>query len=633
MAGQFIGRGAGLGALGVGVKSVRGLLAGLTAASLVTLAGTPASGAATSPTAIDSAARPIASVKVAEIEIRGKVSEKKAPASPFATKTRPTLSELIAGLDTIAKRDDLRGVLIRLREPVMNMAQVEELGAAMKRVRDAGKKVSLYSYGYGTPEMVLGSFADEVIAQQGGGAMLPGVYAEEMYLADMFNWVGAKADFVQVGDYKGASEMFANAKPSKEWDQNINGLLDGMYGNVRRHIMTGRKLDDAGLDKAMAATWLATVEDAKKAGLVDAIVDLPAITDHFQRTMNSKDVAWVDDVLPGAKDKKGPPNFFELFSTLMEGPKERKVTRPTIAVLHIDGAIIDGDSTSGNPILGGETSVGSLTIRRALAKIEEEDLVKGVVIRINSPGGSAIASEVMWQGIRRVADKGKPVFVSVGSMAASGGYYLAVAGDKIYVNPSSIVGSIGVVGGKFVMGGVYDKLKINITPRARGPRADMMSTLKPWNDEQKAYVREKMTDTYKLFTSRVTAGRKGIDLAKTAEGRLFTGQQAIDLKMADKIGGLTVAIDDLAKQLNLPAGQFDVFDYPGPKSLDEMLEDLFGTMASARVSTGPISELAVIGREVLGEQAFGQVVDHLSAIRQLRREPVLLTTPRVIIFR
>src|SRR5690606_7120002 len=136
-----------------------------------------------------------------------------------------------------------------------------------------------------------------------------------------------------------------------------------------------------------------------------------------------------------------------------------------------------------------------------------DDLIKGVIIRINSPGGSATASEVIWRGVQRVAAK-KPVWVSVGSMAASGGYYIAVAGDKIYVTPSGIVGSIGVVGGKISMGGLYDLLHVNVVERARGPRADLFSSSQPWTDQQRAFVRDKMAETYDLFTRRVAQGRE-----------------------------------------------------------------------------------------------------------------------------
>jgi protease-4 len=301
---------------------------------------------------------------------------------------------------------------------------------------------------------------------------------------------------------------------------------------------------------------------------------------------------------------------------------------PAIAVLHIDGAIVDGDSAAGG--LFGEQCVGSRTVRNALEDMRSEVKIKGVVVRIDSPGGSATASEVIWQGIRRVAEK-KPVWVSVGSMAASGGYYIAVSGNKIYVNPSSIVGSIGVVGGKFAMGGLYDKLKVRVVERSRGPMGGMFTSVTPWSPEQIEQVRSKMRRTYDLFTSRVAGGRKGIDLGRTAEGRLFAGQKAIDLKMADQLGGLADCIEDLADELKLD--EYEVLDYPGPKSLQEMMEDIFGKFAMAPGARSPAlaGELGAVMREVVGASSWGQVRDSLGAIMQLRREPVVLTMPRALI--
>ncbi|GIW74252.1 MAG: hypothetical protein KatS3mg103_0774 [Phycisphaerales bacterium] len=301
-------------------------------------------------------------------------------------------------------------------------------------------------------------------------------------------------------------------------------------------------------------------------------------------------------------------------------------------------------------MFGGQT-IGSRSVRNELKSLADNDLVKGVVLRIDSPGGSATASEIIWQGVRDLAQR-KPVWVSVGSMAASGGYYIAVAGQKIYANPSSILGSIGVVGGKISMDGLYDTLRVGVVGRARGPHADMFATHKPWNDQQIELVRQKMRQTYEQFTGRVRQGRPGIDLSTTAEGRLFLGRAAVERKMADRVGSLHDAVADMAQQLGLE--QYDVRHYPGPKSLAEFLEDAFGSMVSARAPAGGRGALAgALGRalprsdgaglmglpmvqllrEAMGPQAFGQVAGALEALGQLRHEPVVLTAPSVLTVR
>lgn len=574
--------------------------------------------------------------KVGLIEIEGTLQDRAKMASPFGSGGKGTthMRDVLQGIENAATDAELKGLCIQLKDAQLKGSQIEELGRAMRKVREAGKRVHVFSENYETKELLLGSFADEVIIQSGGAVSLPGVYMEEMFLADTFKWVGITPDFVQIGDYKGASEQYANSKPSKAWDENINQLLDSMYAQVRTELKTGRKLDDKKLDSAMETAWMARAEDAKKAGLLDAIVDKPDLRKHLAGIYGVDSVQWDDSLIP-EHEVKFDGNPMLMLSKLMAKP-EHEPKRDTIAVLHIDGAIVDGDSSEGG-ILGGGGGVGSRTIRNALMQIEKNDLIKGCIVRIDSPGGSAIASEIIWQGLRRLAEK-KPVWASVGSMAASGGYYIAVGTDRVYVNPSSIVGSIGVVGGKLAMGGAYEKLKINVVSRARGPRAEMMASAKPWSESERGLVRAKMTETYDQFTGRVTAGRKGIDLSKTAEGRLFLGEKAIALNMADKLGGLEDATADLAKQLNLADRSYDVMDYPAPKGLADMLGDLLGGLgggASAPIGGRSVimGELSAVGRELIGDHNWSGVSSQIEGLLQLRHEPVLLISPQAIIVR
>ncbi|MBL0922792.1 MAG: S49 family peptidase, partial [Phycisphaerales bacterium] len=182
---------------------------------------------------------------------------------------------------------------------------------------------------------------------------------------------------------------------------------------------------------------------------------------------------------------------------------------------------------------------------------------------------------------------------------------------------------------------VYDHLKIRVTSRSRGPQAGMMSSVSAWSPAQRALIRQRMQETYDLFTKRVEGGRPGIDLAKTAEGRLFVGERAIDLKMADEVGGLSDAVSGLAAAVGLREGSFDVMDYPAPPTLQELLEDAFGRFgigASAPHAVG-LDALAGAAREVVGPSAWPALRDAASALMQLRKEPVILVSPRVLIFR
>lgn len=566
--------------------------------------------------------------RVGLVELEGTPAEQPSPLAWLFGDEHPTLRVVVEGLRAAAQEDDLKAVVIRLKDAELGRTQIEEIGAAMKGLRAAGKKVHVMAEAYGPGELLLGSYADEVIIQAGGPVSLPGLYMEEMFLADTLAWIGLKAELIQVGDYKGANEMMTRAAPSPAWDQNISQLLDSIYANMRSQLKEGRSLSDGELDEAMERAWMAEADTAKAVKLVDTVVDLPELSEHLEKAYGAE-ISWDSTVVK----KKGEAamdvaNPFAILATLSKKPDHRP-KRDSIAVLHIEGPIVDGKSGAGG-LFGGEGSTGSRTIRNALEEVRDEDRIKGVVVRINSPGGSATASEVIWQGLRRVAEK-KPVWVSVGSMAASGGYYCAVGGDRIYVNPTSIVGSIGVVGGKIAMEGLYEKLKLNVVSRSRGPKAAMFRSSEPWSAEEVAAVRRKMQETYDLFTKRVTAGRKGIELGKTAEGRLFTGNIAISNKMADKVGGLEDAVKDLAGQVGLD--EYDVMDYPGPKSFEQFIEEMFGGVnARAGGVRGPVGELATAAEQLLGPAKWRQVRWGLEALMQLREQRVMLTMPSAIVF-
>jgi protease-4 len=589
--------------------------------------------------AITSSAALAAGVKVGFFDLEHAPSEQPSPLA-WLMGGEPTIRDITATIDAAAKDPELKALVInlKLQDEGLTTTQVEEIGARLKKLRDSGKKVSIFSETYGPAELILGSYADEVIVQKGGAISFPGLYMEEMFLADTLQWAGLKADMVQIGDYKGAKEQMSNSAPSKEWDQNISQLLDSMYANQRTHLKEGRKLSDAELDKAMEVAWMAEPGPAIAAKLADAEVDLRDLDTHLASTLGGE-VEWTDDLLAARTEKHmDSSNPLAMLAQVMATEPPTEATEPTIAILHVDGTIVDGESTDGG--MFGDKSVGSRTLRRAIDDILDDDMIKGVVVRIDSPGGSAMASEVMWQGLRKLAAE-KPVWASVGSMAASGGYYVASGTDKVYVNPSSIVGSIGVVGGKIAMGGLYDKLQVKIVERSRGPRAAMFSSTRTWTDVERGMIASKMKETYDLFTSRVTAGRKGIDLSKTAEGRLFTGDKAIGLKMADQVGGLDDCIADLAKSVGL--SEYEVMDFPGPKSLGEVIGETLGGFVSAPGSVrGAAKDFAKnaaaegfmqLPAEIAGPRAWSQIRQGLGSVMLLRKEPVLVVTPKVFIWR
>jgi protease-4 len=344
------------------------------------------------------------------------------------------------------------------------------------------------------------------------------------------------------------------------------------------------------------------------------------------RKLISKDVGNDIDLIAdyghAAREAADPSNPMALFSMLMKRPAPES-NKPQIALVYAEGVISDGEAGDG---LFTDAGVGSENMRKAMRIATRDDHIKAIVIRIDSPGGSALASEVMWQAVRHAAEK-KPVIISIGSMAASGGYYLASAGDKIFADPSAIVGSIGVVGGKFVFKGVYEWAGIHTEAFSKGKNAGLFSSSEPWDDRQKLMVTKWMQGTYKQFTERVMKTRAGKikDIDKVARGRIFVAKDAKALGMVDEIGGIEEALAYAAKDAGIDAGKYDIRIVPAPKSLGDMImgggaEAAFNFKPTVQIS--PDSILAAVSPRLRKTMAR-----ELQMLKILQDHPVVLMTP------
>lgn len=538
-----------------------------------------------------------------------------------------SLRRVIRQLHTVAQRPDYLGVVIYLQNPLMSLSQVDEVTHAIKAVREAGKKVLIFADHYDMRTYLLACSADEILLQRKGMIELPGLGVEEMYLAGLFQKVGLKADMIQVGKFKGADEALTRTDPSEAWNQNIDSLLDNLYEQILDRIGTGRGLTHEQVEALFADCWAMTDEQYVERGVVDELTDRDLIevtSDQFGDYFE-----W-DDLLDWSSGRSYPSNPFSLFQMLFQDPST-KLRKRSLALIHASGPIRSGEGQTDGPF-GGD-AIGSLSMSRALAEVRDNELIEGAVIRIDSPGGSALASEVIWQAVREVSQD-KPVFISIGSMAASGGYYIACAGDEIYVSPSTIVGSIGVVGGKIILGELYDKIGVTIHRRSRGPLGDMFNSVEPFTAEQRQALRSAFDRIYEQFTQRVQIGRgKRVgDMQAVAQGRLFSGHQAVQSGLADQVGGIEVVIADLAKQLGLEDGQYEVVNLPRPQSLSDVLEDLFGASSNPKMDV-QFNTWTQTAREVLGPRLWESAKPVWSGMLLLRHEPALLLMPAAISIR
>ena len=539
---------------------------------------------------------------------------------------KQTLKGVLGQLQTVAEGKQYRGVVIYLDQVSMSLAQIHAITSAMEAVRASGKRVLTFAAAYDTREYLLASAADLILLQHKGSIDLMGMSVEELYVAGLLEKIGVKADMLQIGKYKGAAEAITSTGPSEAWNENFDSLLTDLYDQVITRLADGRNMSRDEIEAIIRDSWTMTDTQYIRRRVVDRLVarDLVDVTEiEFGDSFT-----WDDTMgLPSQHVQAVSP--FAMFQMLFQ--EQSHVThRPTIAVVHANGPIISGDSSFGDGIFT-EDSIGSRTFNQVCGEVVDDENIKGVIFRIDSPGGSALASEIIWQAIRNLSET-KPVFVSIGSIAASGGYYIASAGNEIYVGPQSIVGSIGAVSGKLVMGGLYDMVGINIHRRHRGPLGDLFNSVEPFTEAQREVIQGSLDKIYEQFTQRVVLGRGNRlpDIAQVDEGMLFTGRQAVANGMADKIGIASDAIVDLAEQLGLEPGKYDVIDLPQPLSFQEWLSEIFSIRVPSTIRSHVVVDTA---HRLLGDEAWRSAAHVLEGIMLLRKERILLLMPRVVVVR
>jgi protease-4 len=560
--------------------------------------------------------------KVAYFDLCEPISEKPMDFIFFAQSKSLTLQTLLDRMQQARTDKDIKAVLISFGQTDFNLAQAHEIRDALQAINRTGKRTFAYADAYDTASYLAATGATDICMLAGGEMMLPGVGLEATFAKGTLDKIGVQADYIQIGKFKGADEEYTRTGPSEELRGELNKLIDSLYSQIIDNISRTRKISTDEVKQIIDDAML-TGETAKKRHLVDHLTDMDGLRELLASQLKEDKVDLVHDYGQDERDDVDLSSPFSLFSMLMRKPEVSD--KPAIGLVYADGVIVDGH---GGDELFGESGIGSEDIRHAMRLALRDDNIKAIVLRIDSPGGSALASEAMWQSVRRVA-KEKPVIVSVGSMAASGGYYLASAGDTIFADPTAIVGSIGVVGGKFVTKDLYGKIGLNTEAFKRGANADLFSSTQPFTDSQRKMVTNWMNETYQMFTQRVLAGRKNkiSDIDKVAQGRIFLASSARDLGLVDRIGGIQDALRFAARRSHLKPGTYDIRVIPGPKTL----ADLITGNTESRTPVPSISfngldyllrSLSPASRKVLAQQ--------LRLIEILAKRPVMLASPYIV---
>jgi len=458
------------------------------------------------------------------------------------------------------------------------------------------------------------------------------------------NKLKLKAEIIHIGGFKAAGEPFTRTEPSPEAKENLEWLVDGLYGQMVQSIATHRALEPERV-KELIDQGLFHASEAQRDKLVD-------------------DVAYMEDYLASLKEQFGedirfntrygtdkkkevdissPFKFFRMLGEAMA--EEDEPAADSIALIHVDGMIVTGTTEQG--LFGESGTVGSTTVRRALNRARRLDHVKAVVLRVDSPGGSALASEIIWHATRDLIAE-KPFIVSMGNVAASGGYYVACGAQTIYAEPATITGSIGVIGGKLVTGDLWDWAGISFHVIERGENAGLSTTLRPWTERERAIVKEDLEKIYEDFTERVKQGR-GEQLQKKmdeiAGGRVYTGAQAVELGLVDKLGGLHDAIAAAARAADIE--EYELILLPEPLSfMDVLVRSLTGEPPRDRQVDLSLAPSITFGRrggsltdmllpllKRLEPQHANVVAESLKRIELLHQETALAVLPAVIRFR
>lgn len=441
-----------------------------------------------------------------------------------------SLLELGEQFRQVAADPRIKTIVLHIRPLELPLAKLDVLRGYIQTLQLAGKKVMTWSYRYGLGEYYLACAADEIILLPGGEIGPLGIAREYIFLADALEKIGVQADFIQISPYKSAGDMFTRSEMSDEVRQMGEWLAEFAWAEIVSTIAAGRNLEETAALELLNQTPCTDL-DAKELGFVDDLLS--------------------EDDLPVYLGSEAEPATLKAWNVSLRQLQRKPPRKPGkyVALMSIEGMIVDGSSQQ-PPIdppvpvpFGFETRAGDLSITQVARQVLADKRAAALVVYVDLRGGSATASESMSAALRKVTAK-KPVFVVMGPTAASGGYYVATPGQRIYAQPNTITGSIGVIYGKFALGKLLERVFVNRDVITRGEAALFIDPEKPWTDAQRAKIWNSIERVYGLFLERAADSRDmTTDLIDAiGGGRVWTGRQALEYGLIDELGGLEQAL-------------------------------------------------------------------------------------------
>jgi protease-4 len=470
--------------------------------------------------------------------------------------SRPFLSLL--SMFSRAERDSrIATVILKIQPLRIGWGKSDEIREAIDRLRAKGiyTVAHLEIQGYAAnKELFIASAADETFVTPGAAIPLVGLAAEYLFLGGFWDKLGVGFDVAKAGRYKSAVEAYSERTMSEASREMANSLLDDTYDRFVMGLASGRNLSPEAVRSAIDSGTIRS-QQLEALGLIDGEMHLDEVIDRFgTNVVHHADYASVDPADLGFEAKA------------------------EFALIYGTGAVVQGEA--GRSPLSGPSQFASETISRAILDAAADPTISAILFRIDSPGGSALASEVIWHAIERAQDAGKPVIASFSDVAASGGYYVASGADAIVAGPGTLTGSIGVYALRPVLGGLLDKLEVGIDSLTRGRHADFLLSSEKMSPASLARLQTTVLDTYQIFLSRVSDGRsmEMAEVDRVGQGRVWTGRQAHELGLVDELGGLYTAARRAKRAVGLEEDD-DVFlvPYPRPASLSEQIFAAFQT--------------------------------------------------------
>jgi len=564
----------------------------------------------TKPAAVQSE-KPATKTRVdwAEIVLKGSLPE--AAAAPGMFGSPPdTLPSILDRLNKAAADKAIHGVLLDIRSLDIGWARLHELRTAITAVKAAGKPVWARMDDSDNKQYLLAAACDRILMPESGTLALTGLRAEVTFYRNLFDMLNIQPDMLRVGAFKSAAEPYTRTEMSPEFRQEMEEILDDHYRDMVSQVAASRKLSEERV-REIIDVGLIPASEAKDLGLIDVL----AYEDQL-KSLIANNNAEIDVRIREDYRKEKVSAELDLFSLMkmLSGPKAATGSRqPRIAVLTLEGSITAGsDPTS---LLSGGGGINSDRIVPIIHKLAEDENVKAIVLRVDSPGGSALASDLIW---RALESSGKPVVASMGDVAASGGYYISMGAEAIFAEPGTVTGSIGVLGGKIAIEGLMNKLGVTTSVISRGKNSGVMSMTTGFTDSERAAMQRMLNETYDQFTKKAAAGRRmeHADLEKLARGRVYTGRQAKAIGLVDQLGTLADAIAHARMLAGDAESKLELEQLPPAGS---PLEGLLGQRPATKP---PVAELLQ-----LLPTSLHAPLQHLPALELLHKESVLLMLP------